>query len=647
MSLPKGFADLATAYNAGAETFLNVIGVVVDFMPPRAAGKNAQYMFTFKLLDARLRDSVYGSQGLTVRFFKADLQHLPQIRQHGDIVLLRNIKMKPYQGQALLISNYQTGVIVFPLTSIPEPGFQIAYQGKNRLEGLGIRLDTDKLSLEEQAYVIQLKQDMATTVQELPASGNATVMETPGPMTAAPTEPAAMRKRPGEPLPPTEPKRAMLSTFGNKFRLISELRHLNWADLCAQVVKKFPSKYGACELYVTDYTENKDMFYYSPPEHEDEREREGDQFGYSGPPKREWPGPFGWFVLKINVKEPHASYANREVEEGDFVLLRNVKMKHMSQLEGDMWVDDLNPEKVKISKLRAWESPEGKAVLERKDRYWDARNRKLSARAQQEDKKKLTKSEMKKQKKKRAAEKEQRLAEKAAPGTEGRKDIQTTAFSNEQNGTVNGLSKTDLNPHVRCSNEEIPIRTVKWILDPDNERHFNTSYEMPFTCAKYRARVRVVDFAPRQVEDFIVAEVLDDGEKSENSVTMQWQSSPKYEWSISLQLENAPKEKSAGDAYNRLWVSLSHEDTQYLLGNGVDDPGDLRSDPQQLVKLREKLYILWGNLEEKTDEEQISNRPFECCLVEYGIEMEDDDPCKETNLRGYEKLYKMFGVTIL
>ena len=48
------------------------------------------------------------------------------------------------------------------------------------------------------------------------------------------------------------------------------------------------------------------------------------------------------------------------MKEGDFVLLKNVKMKIMAdggKLEGDMWPDDKNPDKVQIEKSQRVRSP--------------------------------------------------------------------------------------------------------------------------------------------------------------------------------------------------------------------------------------------------------------------------------------------------
>jgi len=55
----------------------------------------------------------------------------------------------------------------------------------------------------------------------------------------------------------------------------------------------------------------------------------------------------------------------------------------------------------------------------------------------------------------------------------------------------------------------------------------------------------------------------------------------------------------------------------------------LRRDPTALNNLRERLFILWGNLEELksagklTPETPPSSIPFECCIKEYGVQQND------------------------
>lgn len=625
MALPKGFINLADAYNANSGTFVNIIGIVVDLMAPVRTRTN-EYMFTFKLLDQPLRDSIYGHQGLTVRFFNADDRLLPKVGAHGDVVILRLAKMLPFSNQPMALSNRQTGVLVFPAASIPDPSYSISYQGNSRLDCFGVPAEVGKLTLEEQAYVIRLKAELNATVLGLPA---------------APAPEQSRTRDIALPILGPPKTKAKVSSFGPKFQLVKELRHQKFADICGQVVKKYSNQFGSCELYVTDYTENKDMFYHAPPEEEIGGPRDGDEYGYSGEKKKAWPGPYGWLVLKVNLKDPHAHFVNNNVEGGDFVLLRNVKMKIMNdgaKLEGDIWPDDRNPEKVLVIKMKGdiYSNPEITELLARKEKYLATRKAKEVQHQQPEEPPKLSKKKRKKERKRERA-----LA--AGTGAQQAADIEVGKTTKRDD---------DTNKYIRCSMEEAEAISVRDILDPDNARHTariqGRNQVIPFVNAKFCTRVRVIDFEPKAIEDFAVPPMADEGDQASPIDAMDWEASPKHEWFFELLLEDAGTSgTAAGVKREQMWVSLAHEDAQHLLGRDMDDPQDLRSNPQLLAKLREKLCILWGNLEEKSEDEALSSRSFECCMMEYGIEMDDDDPEKKLVPLGYKKLFRMFGTTIL
>lgn len=626
MAVPTGFVDLSAAYNAAPGTFVNIIGVVVDLMQPSTTRSN-EWMLTFKLLDQRLRDAAYGAQGLTVRFFRADPKMLPKIGNIGDVVLLRRIKIQPFANQRMAISNFQTSALVFPAASIPDPSFGIAFMGTTKMNCLGVPAEVAKLGPQEQGCVIQLKADLSGSIAQIP-------------------RPAAVdpsRKRDTAPLPDLAPlgKRARPSTFGNKFMLVEELQNRKFADMCVQVVKKFPNQYGTCELYITDYTANKEVWYYTPPEEETDAQRDGDEYGYSGIQKKSWPGPYGWLVLKVNAKDVHAQYANKEVTEGDFVLLKNVKMKAMAmgaKLEGDMWRDDLHPDRVNVVKVLDQGLPEMKELLARKDQYWAARRSKEPGSL--EGPTNISKSEKTRRKKKRQQERARAAAAEAGQATEAN-ETDTKAVKRDD-GT---------NKHVRCTNTEVPLTSVRDIIDQDNLRHTNqlandNTYALPFVNAKYRARVRVVDFQPKALEDFAVTPLPEDEDTEMSPIDMEWEAStPKLEWFFELVLEEAGKR--SGPEKAQIQVSVAHEEAQYLFGKDMPDPEDLRSNPQLLAKLKEKMCILWGNLEEKDEETVLSNRSFECCISEYGQKVEDDDPDRALYPLGWEKMFRMHGTTIL
>lgn len=183
-----------------------------------------------------------------------------------------------------------------------------------------------------------------------------------------------------------------------------------------------------------------------------------------------------------------------------------------------------------------------------------------------------------------------------------------------------------------------------------------------------------MDFYPPNLQDFAIqllgSEADDD--KSEYSMDLTWDhSTPRWEWSFALQVEEVtaqlpttPKAKATERRPpSRMWLNVSHLEAQHLFGNAVDDPTDLREDATLLNQLREKLYILWGDLEEqkrqqdagerqakraKLDSEteetkQPSNLPFSCCLQEYGALREGG---RAEEVADWERQFMISGVTI-
>ncbi|KXS97459.1 hypothetical protein AC578_7355 [Pseudocercospora eumusae] len=622
MDLPSGFVDLATAYRSAEGTLVSIIGAVVDLMEPTRT-RGTSYMFSFKLLDERLSRAIEGSQGLTCRFFMNDLDSMPKVRRVGDMVLLRNVKVTA-RDVKMVISHHQTETTVFPAENIPTKVFSLTYKtDKGLIPRLGIPRHIEKFNLAEQEYVIHVNEAMRTFVElasEKSGSGNRTLEE---------PEDGPAAKRQKIDLVPKNPK----------LKAIKDLRggEKAWADVYAIVIKAFGTANG-CDLYVTDYTENQAVRRYPYPEEELDSIRDGDVYGYNGPKKKAWSGPWGYHVYKVNLKGPHARFADANLSEGDVVLLKNVKMRvtqENSFLEGDMWPDDKYPEKIQIQKLNNLAIPEVQEMMARKEKYWKKRNARM---AQQE----ATKVNMSKKERKRQKRQEKRAAKMAENGVSGT-DYAALA-------TRPRFNPAKTNPSVQCAHEDVNLTRVKDILDSANARHTNeapdgSTYTLPFINARYRARVRVVDYEPKVLEDFVVSsELIDESSPHKADWAIQ---SPTYEWFFSLLLEDAitPSGDPNDAESQRIWVHVQHDSAQWLFGSSFDDPDDLRHSPKLLARVREKMFILWGNLEETGGVGQVRNIPFECCIQEYGVELDDHDKTSDES-KGWKRMHSLFGVTI-
>jgi hypothetical protein len=80
--------------------------------------------------------------------------------------------------------------------------------------------------------------------------------------------------------------------------------------------------------------------------------------------------------------------------------------------------------------------------------------------------------------------------------------------------------------------------------------------------------------------------------------------------------------------------------------------------------MKERLFHLWGNLEERKkaiasgnpNPEPLSSLPFKCCIKEYGVECShgkdlnakrvDGEDCNQPDCFGWERRFGIFGTTI-
>lgn len=211
---------------------------------------------------------------------------------------------------------------------------------------------------------------------------------------------------------------------------------------------------------------------------------------------------------------------------------------------------------------------------------------------------------------------------------------------------------------------------------------------LPFVDLNYRANVRVVDFSPSNLADFVcpkkeseyddILSDVDDNDDSEDDDEQLSQMAMdtftrvrNWEWRFFLELEDAVdnhKQKK-----QRLWVLVDNQAAQCLTGL---DASNLRQDKELLSALRDKMFTLWGNLEEKktaaekavragkppadSDDEneqktggnesktKLTNRSFSCCIQQYGIKVTEPDPTKarEGDGKRWQRMFRLFGTMI-
>ncbi|KLU92125.1 hypothetical protein MAPG_11072 [Magnaporthiopsis poae ATCC 64411] len=450
-----------------------------------------------------------------------------------------------------------------------------------------------------------------------------------------------------------------------------------------------------------------------------------------------WLGPFGKMSLQVSCWEPHATFLLHNVKDGAWVSLRNVNIKfgrNGQNLEGFMRGDrdeyrfkdgvcvtiletgpdrdSLDPRLVEaLKRKRDHEKKERKAGRQTKNglaatpdarkgqRVGGGQNGSGGAgfvatgvkRKNEEDKPK-SKSKLKREKRKANARAAERL-EKLKSG-----QLQDSGPVREPTPSapdeIEESSAIELNPLVKCEAFGQKASTISEILQVhhaafDVGKGERTAKKLPFVNLKYRAEVRVVDFFPCKLEDFAVRRKIseydalsddeDGGESSDgssvssgyggNGGTYVW------EWRFTLVLEDAVAESKGGSPV-RMEVLVDKLEGQCLTGL---DPEDLRANPEQLSELREKMFGLWGNLEELKrarldrldakkrlqenlpppcsdadsvpgagDEEQLSNLPFSCCIKQYGVKTKTNKGNEANAGKGHKwtRVFALFGTKI-
>ena len=234
---------------------------------------------------------------------------------------------------------------------------------------------------------------------------------------------------------------------------------------------------------------------------------------------------------------------------------------------------------------------------------------------------------------------------------------------------------------MKCENHSVPPSKVSEILkrvrvetDVDGEA---VCLPLPFVNMNHRVDVRVTDFQPSDLQGFVHPkkaskfDALSDNEDSDlesGSDTMrELETEREWEWRFALQLEDATPN---AEPRERFWVAVDNQAAQCLTNL---DASNLKHDPENLEALRQRMFYLWGDLEEQksaiearpaqamrvANEDQpppdssdneaepqmgkVTNRPFSCCVRQYGVKVRESDPSKADAGKGY-RWVRMFGL---
>jgi len=180
----------------------------------------------------------------------------------------------------------------------------------------------------------------------------------------------------------------------------------------------------------------------------------------------------------------------------------------------------------------------------------------------------------------------------------------------------------------------------------------------------------VVDFFPPDIADFAVpyrsrsfhsSSSQSSDDEDEDEITSETRGI-KWEWRFCLLVEDA--KIAPGQSRDRMKLFISGAEAEFLLKL---DAVNLRQNKDISMRLKEKLCILWGDLEERkssgrtdTLQKAPSQLPFTCCVKEYGVPCacqlkavhgDDDDivdlgPEHNQECLGWERRFALFGTTI-
>jgi protection of telomeres protein 1 len=687
---PKGFADLKSVWDhpltaPGDKHFCAMIGVCVDFLPV-AKSRGTDWTMKLTLHDPYFIDGI----GMAFQLFVKKESHAPTLMNQGDVVIFHNAGTL-YNARLgkIATSNYSSTWSILEVESLRNSTAEdfsdvVIY----RSDRDGVKAPIPNIEQIKYAKAILELEDATSWA----GPQKQTSLETNNIMAAAGGTPNMAR---------------------GKDRMISHLTvpidRDYYVDVLAEV-RRIYSTDMRMELSVTDYTdENRNLYDYKP-ENDNDGHDAGDKYGYIVNTHKAWPGPWGRRTLNVTLWEPHRSYAIANIVHGSLIQLRNVHVKQDPQgakLEGIVHQDKLYPDKVLVSTHKPYEAETNeplRELLKRKKAYEDHCKRSGLRFVRDADPKKLhsiPKSDQPNGRStspqpeeaprdakaaKRNKKNKQKQKKKAAAAA---KDGGNDASERLAGVAEKAVSSLAANAHVRTVTSTQSLISVASILDPSTREQKTMAGNVwiaPFVNQRYKSKVKVIDFYPNNLEDFAVRlkgkseyaeagigsadedeeedeapnghdESSSDGDNDSDAMAVDDEENTsankkrrsKWEWRFALTITDPNTNPTNARGDNAIHLIVTGDGAEHLLRASACN---LRKSPQALAQLREKLFILWGNLEELLTEHLSTSRtragsgnadmdpadqdrdrqsalglvqkhyksqPFECFIEEYGV----------------------------
>ncbi|OCT44951.1 hypothetical protein CLCR_05605 [Cladophialophora carrionii] len=648
---PPGFTDLANASRIPSGQSFNVVGVCVESLDPIQC-RTGQYKIAFTLHDP----TWLSGAGMEFSFFAKSTDQLPVVNDQGDVVILRNIKTMIHKGLNKGLSNFSSTWVVLPYVEVANMHSPRDLKEKARWRKDGRELNSQYSKGAPTALLTEAELKYAKWIaeQEDPSTWPPVRGRTQIDVTDTMVSNGGAR-------PPAKEKFKLLQNL----ELHSDNAHI-FADLLGEVRRIYNNDF-LTELYVTDYTSNSQLYNYKFSAHEEGRT--GDPYGYLDVDPSAWPGPWGQMTMTVRCRDGQSHLANTKVKVGDFVYLRNIQIKmdkNGGKLEGNCRDDPKYPEKELIEVIKA-QDERRVDVLRRKRAYEEkaeASGIKFYRDPNQAGKKRQREEPTKEQDGEPKTKRGKNRVRKNRKANEGEQQAKrmTAAGSSEQ-----GCSLT-LNPSIRIHNHKgLLFKSIVDILDPDilnRTTPKGNPYRLPFQNCTYKSKVRVVDFFPDNIADFAAPrkvsqyDELDDHKSSDDDSDLdltQEESGDeiKWEWRFFLLVEDSKPQPGCQGRPTQMQLLVADDDGDCLFNMDACDLRDKKNE-NALASLKEKLFHLWGDLQEKKEEAKStaealsvkpSARPFECLIKEYGVPVRGSKS-HSTDVVAYDRFFRLFGTAI-
>ncbi|CAG8925402.1 unnamed protein product [Penicillium salamii] len=539
--------------------------------------------------------------GLKIKYFNDDSSTLPNVENNA-VVLVRGIRTRMYQGNMT--------AVVSQRDQVPWAVFR-----PQSAPSSSPTISSGPAPFEPSLW----ERNKAQSLLDLVSGGDSGVQQN------------ASRKKPSPGRTTVVQASKAPKTGGLPTLFVKDLAVNRLCQLLGQVIRLKSYDSEKCTMFLTDYTEHEELLDYKKPG-DDDNGTEGDPYNYI---KRndsdDWPGPWGKRVLQVTLWEPHASFAREKLNPGDNVLLTYVQPKDNRYLEAAVHEDRRYPDKIHL-RVCSNNDERVQELLKRRAEYWNVHGE---------------------------PKKETKKANKQAKKVQGQKK---EVRKEEGQLTLSTSTRIKKNANVKTRNYTTAISPLEKIILAESHKNNGPGgvvYQLPFQNVHYRSTVRVVDFFPPNLEDFAVQTEytpLYTSQDSATGPTVGWQ------WRFCLLVEGIGPKQPNHEHRELVKLYVSGQDGDCLLN---EEAADLRAQRRRLDRVREKLFLLWGNLEEQKKNAlaagkqtwgPVSSVPFECCIKEYGVPCAhmrdsnamdiDGESCIQSDCFGWERRFAIFGTTI-